>query len=280
MPQYMVTMNLLKVDPLLSMGQLTNIVREAILPSLDVLEGMQSKGKILAGGHPAGQRYIVLFMEAESEEELRELLGELPLSELGNTAVSELKSFEELQPPPLEGTLRPAQRPLPQEGHLPVRGNALHPRELPEAPADQEADEHAGLPERAASASRAKRGPCWGGRRTSGCQGPSPYVSDRRESTYQKRHPMRPATTRSTTPCGASQARSPWPPSASRAGRASTPTRWRRPRPGATGSGTCWRVPPRRARGENAGSRRPWHNVGPRATGAPCSPSRGGIRAV
>lgn len=100
MPQYLVTMNLPKADPLLNLGQFADIVREALLPSLDVLTDLQSKGKVLAGGHPVGQRYIVLYMEAESEDELHELLGELPLSELGDTAVIELKSFEDLLHPP------------------------------------------------------------------------------------------------------------------------------------------------------------------------------------
>jgi hypothetical protein len=95
----MVNMNLLKVDPLLDIGQLTDIVREKILPSLDALKDLQSKGKAIAGGHPVGQRYMVLFMEAESEDEVRELLGELPLSELGDMQVIELKSFEELRDP-------------------------------------------------------------------------------------------------------------------------------------------------------------------------------------
>src|ERR687897_3436589 len=99
MPQFMVNINLLKVDPLLDIGQLTDIVREKILPSLDALKDLQSKGKVIAGGHPVGQRYMVLLMEAESEDEVRKLLGELPLSELGDMQVTELKSFEELQDP-------------------------------------------------------------------------------------------------------------------------------------------------------------------------------------
>jgi hypothetical protein len=41
----------------------------------------------------------MLFVEAESEEEVRKLVGELPLSELGDTAVTELRSFEELRDP-------------------------------------------------------------------------------------------------------------------------------------------------------------------------------------
>src|SRR5215208_5405944 len=63
MPQYQVTMNLLKAEPLLDLGKLTEIVTEAILPSLRALKDLQSKGKILAGGHPVKQRYIVMIME-------------------------------------------------------------------------------------------------------------------------------------------------------------------------------------------------------------------------
>ena len=99
MPQYQVAMNLEKADPLLSIGQLTQIVTEAILPSLEALKDLQAKGKVLAGGHPVGQHYILMFMEAESEDEIHELLGDLPLSELGSTVITELTSFEELRGP-------------------------------------------------------------------------------------------------------------------------------------------------------------------------------------
>ena len=97
MPQYQVTMNLVRADPLLKLGQLTELVKETILPSLEALQDLQSKGKVLAGGHPVGQHYIVMYMQAESEEEVRELLEGLPLSELGDTSVIELQSFEELR---------------------------------------------------------------------------------------------------------------------------------------------------------------------------------------
>ena len=49
MPQYMVNMNLLKVDLLLDIGQLTDVVLEKILPSLDALKDLQSKGKVIVG---------------------------------------------------------------------------------------------------------------------------------------------------------------------------------------------------------------------------------------
>jgi Muconolactone delta-isomerase len=97
MPQYQVTMNLVKTDPLLDIGRLTEIVTQTIVPSLDALMELQLEGKVIAGGHPVGQRYVVLFMEAESEEEVHKLLEGLPLSELGDTVVTELKGFEELR---------------------------------------------------------------------------------------------------------------------------------------------------------------------------------------
>jgi muconolactone delta-isomerase len=99
MPQYQVTITLEKADPLISIGQLTQIVREAILPSLEALKDLQAKGKVLAGGHPVGQHYILMFMKAESEDEVHELLKDLPLSELGSTVVTEMKSFDKLRSP-------------------------------------------------------------------------------------------------------------------------------------------------------------------------------------
>src|SRR5215213_5490849 len=99
MAQYLVTMSLAKAEPLIDIGHLSDIVTEKVLPSLGALKDLQTKGKVLAGGHPVGQRYVVLFMEAESEDEVREMLEDLPLSELGDTEVRELKSFEALRDP-------------------------------------------------------------------------------------------------------------------------------------------------------------------------------------
>ncbi len=45
MAQDQVTMNLLKADHLLDLGKLTEIVTEAILPSLQALTDLQSKGR-------------------------------------------------------------------------------------------------------------------------------------------------------------------------------------------------------------------------------------------
>jgi hypothetical protein len=47
-----------------------------------------------------------MFVEAASEEEVRELLEGLPLSELGTTSIVELKSFKELQEPATKGARR------------------------------------------------------------------------------------------------------------------------------------------------------------------------------
>jgi hypothetical protein len=102
MPQYMVTMNLTRADPLLNIGRLTDIVRGAILPSLERLKDLQSKGKVLAGGHPVGQRYVVLFMEAESEDELHEMLGDCRFRSWGTRPRDRVEE--------LRGTAEPAKR--------------------------------------------------------------------------------------------------------------------------------------------------------------------------
>jgi hypothetical protein len=54
MPQYMVTMNLTRADPLLNIGRLTDIVRGAILPSLERLKDLQSEGKSWPEGIRSG----------------------------------------------------------------------------------------------------------------------------------------------------------------------------------------------------------------------------------
>ena len=99
MPQYLVTMDLVKADPLLPIDELAAVIRDAILPSVESLIDLQSKGKIVTGGYPVGQRTLVFIMEAESEEELYKTLKGLPLWDLVNTKATRLQGFEELQKP-------------------------------------------------------------------------------------------------------------------------------------------------------------------------------------
>jgi len=52
MAQYFVTVDIEEADPLLPVDQLTRIVREAILPSLDALVPLVARGSVVTGGLP------------------------------------------------------------------------------------------------------------------------------------------------------------------------------------------------------------------------------------
>jgi len=56
-----------------------SVLQEIILPSFDKLIGLEKKKKILAGGLPVGDRAFVFIAEASSNEELDQLLRELPM---------------------------------------------------------------------------------------------------------------------------------------------------------------------------------------------------------
>ena len=97
MPQYIVTMDIHRADPLLPIDQLAGVIREAVLPSVERLMELKAQRKVVTGGYPVGQRAIVFIIETDSEEELYEILEDMPLSEVAKARVTELKSFEELR---------------------------------------------------------------------------------------------------------------------------------------------------------------------------------------
>jgi muconolactone delta-isomerase len=97
MPQYLVTMDMTRADPLLPIDQLLEVIREAVLPSVERLIELKEQRKVVTGGYPVGQRAIVFIIETDSEEELNEILEGLPLSEVAQARVTPLKSFEELR---------------------------------------------------------------------------------------------------------------------------------------------------------------------------------------
>jgi muconolactone delta-isomerase len=96
MPKYLVTMNLRRTDPLLPVDELTKLIRGAILPSVESLTQLKAQGKLVAGGYPIGRPAIVLLVEADSEEELHELLEGLPLWNDVEVEATRMQGFEEL----------------------------------------------------------------------------------------------------------------------------------------------------------------------------------------
>ena len=81
MALYFVTMDLQpEAAPSMPVGGLARIVREAILPSVEALVPLKQARKLVTGGYLVGERQMVFVFEADSEEEVREVLDGLPLS--------------------------------------------------------------------------------------------------------------------------------------------------------------------------------------------------------
>jgi len=104
MAHYFVTMDL-EPDayPQLPTDGLATIVREAILPSVEALVPLSAARKLVTGGYLVGERTIVFVFEADSEEEVRQMLDELPLSGVAKPdirrmqALGEMHAFDEFQ---------------------------------------------------------------------------------------------------------------------------------------------------------------------------------------
>jgi muconolactone delta-isomerase len=99
MALYLVKMNLTRTDPLLPVDQLTELIRGAILPSVESLTKLQAQGKVVSGGYPIGRPAIVLLVDTHSEEELYEILKGLPIWEQTEAEITPILGFEELVSP-------------------------------------------------------------------------------------------------------------------------------------------------------------------------------------
>jgi muconolactone delta-isomerase len=94
-PLYLVEMNLTRTDPLLPVDQLTELIKGAILPSVESLTKLQAQGKVVSGGYPIGRPAIVLLVDTQSEEELYEILKGLPLWEQTEAEITPMQGFKE-----------------------------------------------------------------------------------------------------------------------------------------------------------------------------------------
>jgi hypothetical protein len=69
------------------------VLGEIILPSFDQLIKFEKQKKILAGGIPIGDRAFVFIVEASSNEELDQMLRELPMWGSLDWEVTALQTF-------------------------------------------------------------------------------------------------------------------------------------------------------------------------------------------
>jgi hypothetical protein len=96
MAKYFVTMDIEQADPLLPVDQLASVIREAILPSVEALSSLTAQGKVVTGGYPIGERFMVFIVEADSEEEVREVLEDLPLSGVVTPNIKPMQTLGEM----------------------------------------------------------------------------------------------------------------------------------------------------------------------------------------
>src|SRR4028119_683697 len=80
--------------PLLPPDQLAGMLRQAVLPSHDVLTNLKAEGKLLAGGYAVGERAAAFIFEVDSNEELDGLLQGLPYWGLVKIKATPLQDVE------------------------------------------------------------------------------------------------------------------------------------------------------------------------------------------
>jgi|SRR5215210_47755 len=97
MALYFVTMDVEpEAAPSLPVGRLARIVREAILPSVEALIPLHVQGRLVTGGYLVGEKTMVFVFEADSEEEVREVLDGLPLSGVATPEIRPMQSLGEM----------------------------------------------------------------------------------------------------------------------------------------------------------------------------------------
>lgn len=92
--QYLVTGEFIEPGSLLPPDQFVGIMRQAVLPSHDVLSNLKAEGKLIAGGYSVGERAAAFIFEADSNEELDALLLGLPYWGLVKMKVTPLETIE------------------------------------------------------------------------------------------------------------------------------------------------------------------------------------------
>ncbi|MHC4256692.1 MAG: muconolactone Delta-isomerase family protein, partial [Planctomycetota bacterium] len=91
--QYLVNFETMEIGTL-PPQQVAQILENRFLPSVEIIKKQKAEGKILAGGIEAGGKGGVVIVEVDSNEELSQLLTELPNWGLLNITVTPLESFE------------------------------------------------------------------------------------------------------------------------------------------------------------------------------------------
>jgi hypothetical protein len=70
------------------------LLEHFILPGFEALKRLESENRILAGGIPVSERAVVFIIDAQSNEELDQILRGLPFWSILEWQVTPLQSFD------------------------------------------------------------------------------------------------------------------------------------------------------------------------------------------
>ncbi len=91
--RYLVTLNYIDPGPLLPPRQVSDLIKTESSPTLEAVARLESEGKI-RGGIVAGARGGAFILDAESNEEVNQILMGLPGWDVWKVEVTPLLSFE------------------------------------------------------------------------------------------------------------------------------------------------------------------------------------------
>ena len=93
--KYLVNMESIETG-LLPPQQMAELMERKILPSIEAVVKLEGEKKILAGGGLVGKRAGVVIIEADSNEEVDQIITGLPFSGLMKVEVIPLQSFSKV----------------------------------------------------------------------------------------------------------------------------------------------------------------------------------------
>ena len=91
---YLVTGEFIDPGPMMPPQQLVPMIEHRIIPSFEALVKLEAEEKVVAGGVLVGKRTGAFIVEAASNEELNQLMHQLPFWGLLKWKVAPLHSFE------------------------------------------------------------------------------------------------------------------------------------------------------------------------------------------
>ncbi|MGD0228731.1 MAG: muconolactone Delta-isomerase family protein [Syntrophorhabdales bacterium] len=74
--------------------EMIELLEDVVLPSFEALNRLESQNTILGGGIPVGERAVAFIVDAGSNEELDQILRNLPFWGILDWQVTPLQSFD------------------------------------------------------------------------------------------------------------------------------------------------------------------------------------------